>query len=173
MLFTQKIIMPCHCINIKITFLYMAGRIESIMSLSGDLDKLNGLFEKNENLYSYLGIRITGIKEGHVELSMPYSDNATRAGKVLHGGAMMTALDYAGGITTMTVNPGIDQVTQELKINFLAPMSNGPFKIVADAVKTGRTAVIIEIKLFDADGKLGIIALGTWYIIHDRIIKKN
>ena len=29
----------------------------------------------------------------------------------------------------MTVNDGMDQVTQEVKINFLAPMSKGPFRI--------------------------------------------
>ncbi|MEM0139213.1 MAG: PaaI family thioesterase [Ferroplasma sp.] len=151
----------------------MANRIKQVMDLSNNLDELNEFFGKNEELYSFLGIKITKIEEGHVELMLPYSDHVTRAGKVLHGGAMMTALDYAGGITTMTVNKEMDQVTQEIKINFLSTMSNGPFRVEAHAIKSGKTAVVIEIRLYDADGKLGIIALGTWYIIKDRIIKKE
>ena len=151
----------------------MANRIEQSMKFSDDLETLNKMFEQNENLFAYLGIKITKISKGYCELSLPYSEKITRAGNVLHGGIMMTAVDYAGGITTMTVNDGMDQVTQEVKVNFLAPMSAGPFRIEGKAIKAGRTAVIVEIKLFDSEGKLGIVALGTWYVIRDRIIKKS
>ncbi|WP_337860569.1 PaaI family thioesterase [Ferroplasma sp.] len=151
----------------------MESRVEKIMSLSDNLPELNELFEKNESLYSYLGIKIIKIEKGYVELSLPYSEKITRAGNVVHGGIMMTAVDYAGGITTMTVNDGIDQVTQEVKINFLAPMHKGPFRIEGRVIKPGRTAVVVEIKFFDSENSLGIIALGTWYIIRDRIIKKK
>ncbi|EQB74577.1 MAG: hypothetical protein AMDU4_FER2C00003G0022 [Ferroplasma sp. Type II] len=151
----------------------MENRVEKIMKLSNNLDRLNELFEKNESLYSYLGIKITKIEKGYCQLSLPYSNKITRTGNVVHGGIMMTAVDYAGGITTMTVNDGMDQVTQEVKINFLAPMSKGPFRIEGKVIKPGRTAVIVEIKFYDAEDRLGIIALGTWYVIRDRMIKKN
>ncbi len=151
----------------------MANRIQKIMSLSNDLDTLNQMFEQNENLYSYLGIKITKIEKGYCQLSLPYTEKITRSGNVVHGGIMMTAVDYAGGITTMTVNDGMDQVTQEVKINFLTPMSMGPFRIEGSVIKPGRTAVIVEIKVFDSEDRLGVIALGTWYVIRDRIIKKK
>lgn len=151
----------------------MENRIEKIMSLSNDLETLNQMFEQNESLYSYIGIKITKLEKGYCQLSLPYSEKITRAGNVVHGGIMMTAVDYAGGITSMTVNDGMDQVTQEVKINFLAPMSKGPFRIEGRVIKPGRTAVIIEIKFFDSEDKLGVIALGTWYIIRDSIIKKK
>jgi uncharacterized protein (TIGR00369 family) len=151
----------------------MENRIEKIMSLSNDLETLNQMFEQNESLYSYIGIKITKLEKGYCQLSLPYSEKITRAGNVVHGGIMMTAVDYAGGITSMTVNDGMDQVTQEVKINFLAPMSKGPFRIEGRVIKPGKTAVIIEIKFFDSEDKLGVIALGTWYIIRDSIIKKK
>jgi uncharacterized domain 1 len=151
----------------------MENRIEKIMSLSNDLETLNQMFEQNESLYSYIGIKITKLEKGYCQLSLPYSEKITRAGNVVHGGIMMTAVDYAGGITSMTVNDGMDQVTQEVKINFLAPMSKGPFRIEGRVIKPGRTAVVIEIKFFDSEDKLGVIALGTWYIIRDSIIKKK
>jgi uncharacterized protein (TIGR00369 family) len=150
----------------------MESRIEKIMSHAKDLDTLNDMFAKNENLYSYIGIKITKIEKGYCQLSLPYSEKIARSGNVVHGGIMMTAVDYAGGITTMTVNDGMDQVTQEVKVNFLAPMSKGPFRVEGRVIKPGRTAVVIEIKFFDSEDRLGIIALGTWYVIRDRIIKK-
>lgn len=151
----------------------MEDRIGKIMEMAKNLDELNEFFKDNDSIFSYLDIKITKMEKGHCEFSLPYNDRITRAGKVLHGGMIMTSLDYAGGVTTMTINNGIDQVTQELKINFLSPMHKGPFKVVADVIKSGRTAVIIEIKFYDSDGKLGAIALGTWYIIRDRVIQKK
>ncbi len=151
----------------------MTSRIEQIMGLSDDLDKMNRTFKESESLFDYMGLKITGIENGFCQMELPYDEKITRAGKVLHGGMIMSAVDYAGGITTMTVNDGIDQVTQEVKINFLAPMAKGPFRIEGKVVKAGRTAVIVEIKFYDAEGKLGVMALGTWYIIRDRVIKKS
>ncbi len=151
----------------------MENRIGKIMEMAKNLNDVNEFFRNNDSVVAYLNIKITKMEKGHCEFSLPFSDGITRAGKVLHGGMIMAALDYAGGLTTMTVNEGIDQVTQELKINFLSPMYKGPFKIVSNVIKPGRTAVIIETKLYDNDEKLGVIALGTWYIIKDRIIEKK
>ncbi|KQB34411.1 PaaI family thioesterase [Acidiplasma aeolicum] len=150
----------------------MPGRIEKAMNLAGNLKALNELFSADK-VFSYLGLEITKVEEGHCEMSMPYSERITRAGMVLNGGMMMAAADFIGGLTAMTVNNGSDQVTQELKINFLNPMHRGPFRLVSDVIKAGHKSVVIEIKLYDADGTMGIIGLGTWYIIHDRIIKKD
>ena len=151
----------------------MDDRINKVLDKSDNLDLLNDFFSENDSVYSYMGIKITKFSRGHCELEIPYSEKLLRAGKVLHGGMIMAALDYAGGLTTMTFNDGNDQVTQEIKINFLNPMYRGPFKITTDVIKAGKTAVVVELKLYDADGKIGTIALGTWYIIRDRIIQKK
>ncbi|BCU70216.1 esterase [Stygiolobus caldivivus] len=125
-----------------------------------------------EKLFSYLGLKVIKIEKGYVETSLEYSENVLRIGGVLHGGAIMTTIDYTGGLATMTVNDGEDQVTQELKINFLEPMSNGPFRCVAKVVRAGRTAVVVEVDFFDKDGVLGAKALGTWYILRGRRVAK-
>ncbi len=151
----------------------MDNRINKVLENSDDLGILNDFFSENDSVYSYMGIKITKFSHGHCELEIPYSERLLRAGNVLHGGMMMAALDYAGGLTAMTLNDGNDQVTQEIKINFLSPMYKGPFKITTDVVKAGKTAVVIELKLYDAEGKIGAIAIGTWYIIRDRIIQKK
>jgi len=128
------------------------------------------LLEDNDKVYKYIGIKLLEQKEGYVKLQIPYKDELCRRGGVLNGGIIMTAMDFAGGLATLTVNDGIDQVTQELKTNFLEPMYKGPFTVEANIIRKGRTAVVVEIKFKDSEGKIGAIGLGTWYIIRDRLV---
>ncbi|AWR95658.1 PaaI family thioesterase [Acidianus brierleyi] len=128
------------------------------------------LLEDNDKVYKYIGIKLLEQKEGYVKLQIPYKEELCRRGGVLNGGIIMTAMDFAGGLATLTVNDGIDQVTQELKTNFLEPMYKGPFTVEANIIRKGRTAVVVEIKFKDNEGKIGAIGLGTWYIIRDRLI---
>jgi len=69
-----------------------------------------------------LEVKIISLEPGRAVIEIPYKQELTRRGKVLHGGMIMTAIDIAGGLAVLTVNDGVDQVTQELKINFLEPI---------------------------------------------------
>ena len=123
-------------------------------------------------MFSYIGLKVIKLDKGYAETELAYSENILRTGGVLHGGAIMTVIDYTGGLATMTVNDGDDQVTQELKINFLEPMKNGPFRCVGRVIRAGRTAVVVEVEFYDRDGVLGAKALGTWYILRGRRVSK-
>ncbi|AWR97940.1 hotdog fold thioesterase [Acidianus sulfidivorans JP7] len=126
-----------------------------------------------EPVFSLLGAKIIELKEGYAKISIEYKPELTRRGGVLNGGIIMTAMDFAGGLSTLTVNDGIDQVTQELKTNFLQPMSKGPFYCEGKVIRKGRTTVVVEIKFLDSENKLGAIGLGTWFIIRERKIQKE
>ncbi len=128
---------------------------------------------EKENVASYLGMKILEVNDGKSKLEIPYSERICRRGGVLHGGMIMTSMDYAGGLAVASINDGVDQVTQELKVNFLEPMFKGPFTVEARVVRKGRTAVVVEIEFKDSEGKLGAIGLGTWYIIRDRKVSKD
>jgi len=128
---------------------------------------------ESEAVASYLGMKIIEVKDGKSKLEVPYSERICRRGGVLHGGMIMTSMDYAGGLAVASINDGIDQVTQELKVNFLEPMYKGPFTVEAKVLRKGRTAVVVEIEFKDSEGKLGAVGLGTWYIIRDRKVSKE
>ncbi|SMD31027.1 PaaI family thioesterase [Picrophilus oshimae] len=144
-------------------------RLDDFKNIYNNVDALNKLME-HDKLFNYMNIRFTRVSRGHVELEFPISENVVRVGNVLHGGMIMTAMDYTGGFTCMTVASGMDQVTQEIKINFLAPMAKSPFKFIGDIIKEGRTAIVVEIRAYDSEKKLCAIGLGTWYVLHDRTI---
>lgn len=126
------------------------------------------IFEENDQVFKYIGAKILELKEGYSKIEIPYKKELCRRGNVLNGGIIMTAMDFAGGLATMTINDGMDQVTQELKVNFLEPMYNGPFTVEGKVIRKGKTTVVVEITFKDAEGKIGAIGLGTWYIIRDR-----
>lgn len=118
-----------------------------------------------EKLASYIGLKVVKVSKGYAETTFDYSENVTRLGGILHGGVIMTVLDYTGGIATMTVNEGFNQVTQELKVNFLEAMKDGPFKCIGKVIRAGKTTVVVDLSLYDANNVLGAKALGTWHIL--------
>ncbi|WP_126451277.1 PaaI family thioesterase [Sulfodiicoccus acidiphilus] len=130
-----------------------------------DLEAVNKTFEELEPFFKFLKLRIVKLEEGRAVLEIPFHKEITRTGDILHGGAVMTVMDYTGGLTVMTVNDGEDQVTQELKVNFLEPMRKGPFTSEGKIVRKGRTTVVVDLEFRDSSGTLGAKALGTWYIL--------
>ncbi len=128
-------------------------------------EEVNNAIRILDPVFNYLGAEIVDIKEGEAVLSFPYKKELLRRGGILNGGIIMTAMDFTGGLAALTVNDGNDQVTQELKINFLEPMQKGPFKVIGKVIRKGKHTIVVEIDLYDAEGKLGAKAIGTWFIL--------
>lgn len=129
--------------------------------------------EVKDPVFNYLGMEIVEIKEGYAKLQFPYKPELCRSGGVINGGILMTSMDFAGGIAVLTVNDGIDQVTQDLKVNFLEPMYKGPFTVEARVIRKGGRTAVVEITVKDSEGKIGAIGLGTWYLIKSRNVGIN
>ena len=79
-------------------------------------------------LFKGVGYRVVKVGNGKAELTFPFSRAIARRGDMVHGGIIMYTLDNVCGIAVMTVNRGVDQLTTELKINFLEPLRIGPFR---------------------------------------------
>lgn len=133
--------------------------------------ELNKFFKTESGLFSIAKFSIKKIGDGTAEISFPFSQEIARHGGIVHGGMVSFALDNAGGLAVMTKNTGIEQVTLELKINFLEPLKKQPFTARGEVLRHGKITSVAESELRDGDGKLCAKALGTWYMIHDRRIK--
>jgi uncharacterized protein (TIGR00369 family) len=126
-------------------------------------------FLKNESgLFSLAKFSVKKIGDGYAELTFPFSQEVARHGGIVHGGIISFALDNAGGIAVMTQNTGIDQVTLELKINFLEPLKKEPYLARGTILRHGRITSVAEAEIRDGDDKLCAKALGTWYMIHKK-----
>ena len=122
----------------------------------------------DSDLFKIVGFKVVKVRTGRAELSFPYSKAVTRRGGLVHGGIVMYSLDNACGIAAMSVNPGVDQLTTELNVNFLRPLRKGPFRAIGRVVKAGNSVVVVEGEVRDAEGALCAKSLGSWYIIRQR-----
>jgi uncharacterized protein (TIGR00369 family) len=110
-----------------------------------------------------LGISITRLEPGEVDLAMPYSAAWTQQNGFVHAGIVTAGLDTACGIAAFTLMPaGCDVLTVEFKTNLLAPARGEHFVFRAHVVKPGRTLTVCEAQAFAAqDGGENLIATMT------------
>ena len=139
---------------------------ESLKASGADVERQVQEAFEHDRIFGFLGFRVEKVEPGRVQMSFPLSDNATRWGGMVHGGVVMTALDNACGLAVMTVNPGKDQVTMELKVNFLETLTDGPFHVQARVIRSGRTVLVAEGEISDSKDSLCAKAGGTWMVLN-------
>lgn len=138
---------------------------DSLKASGADVEKQVQQAFENDRIFRYIGFSVEKVESGSVLLSFPMSENATRWGGIVHGGVIMTALDNACGLAVMTVNPGKDQVTMELKVNFLEQLADGPFHVQGRVIRSGRTAIVAEGEIRDSKSVLCAKGIGTWLVL--------
>ncbi|BDB98065.1 PaaI family thioesterase [Saccharolobus caldissimus] len=126
-------------------------------------EELNELL-KQEEIFNFIGIKFERIEKGYSRLTFNYHERLTRIGGILHGGVIFSAMDYAGSMAARSLDNVKDEVTVELKVNFLKPMKDGPFVVEAKVINEGKRIVTIEVWAYDRNKNLCAKALGTWVV---------
>lgn len=137
---------------------------DSLKASGADVEALAQKAFENDQIFRYVGFKVDKVETGSVQLSFPMSEKVTRWGGLVHGGVIMTAMDNACGLAVMTVNPGKNQVTMELKVNFLEQLTDGPFRVLGKVIRDGRTAIVAEAEVRDSKGALCAKGIGTWMV---------
>ena len=142
------------------------GVFEQIRNNGGSPEEeVQKFFEGESGLFSEAKFAVEKLGDGYAELSFPFSPLVARHGGIVHGGIISFALDNVGGLAVMTRNTGLDQVTLELKLNFLEPLKHQPFRALGKVIRHGSTISVAEAEVMDASGRICAKALGTWYLI--------
>jgi uncharacterized protein (TIGR00369 family) len=90
-----------------------------------------------------LGVRMSAIERGRVELAMEHDDRFTQQHGFVHGGAVAAVLDSACGYAAFTVMPPDAAVlTAAYTINLLAPAAGRRFVMTGEVVRAGRTLIV-------------------------------
>lgn len=111
-------------------------------------DKVRSSFARQAAM-AELGIAITSVQAGIVELTMPYDKRFTQQHGFIHAGIVTTALDSACGYAAFSLMPEEAAVlTVEFKTNLLAPAGGDSFKFIGSVVKSGRTLSVCEAQAF-------------------------
>jgi uncharacterized protein (TIGR00369 family) len=100
-----------------------------------------------------LGIRTFGGPE-EVEATLVWTPELCTADGVLHGGVLMALADSAGGVCAfLNLPPGGRTVTIESKTNFFGAVREGTVHARSRPLHRGRTTIVVETDLLDADGR--------------------
>jgi uncharacterized protein (TIGR00369 family) len=119
-----------------------------------------------------LGIEITDLKPGEIELRMPYAIAYTQQHGFIHAGIITTALDSACGYAAFSLMPEDAAVlTVEFKTNLIAPARGDHFLFRARVIKPGRTITVCEAQALAVEGgkeKLVATMTGTLMALFGR-----
>ena len=120
------------------------------MSSQPDATPDSALFQRvlysleRQGLMRHLGARLLRVEPGLCEIALPYSDRVTQQQGTFHGGAMGALADIAGGYAGLTMAPdGMEVVTVEYKINFLAARQGGELRAVGRVVRAGQRVIVV------------------------------
>jgi uncharacterized protein (TIGR00369 family) len=117
------------------------------------LARVRASFDR-QGMMTTLGVEVTAVEPGRVEMSLRHDDRFTQQHGFLHAGAVASVLDTACGYAAYSVMPPEASVlTATYTINLLAPAAGQQFAIIGEVVRAGRTLVVCRGEAF-ADGGL-------------------
>ena len=100
-----------------------------------------------------LGIELVDASPDEVHARLAWEERLCTAAGILHGGALMTLADSTGAILAYLNLPEGAQATAtiESKTNFFRPVSSGHVDAVSRVLHKGRTTIVVETDLRDAE----------------------
>jgi uncharacterized protein (TIGR00369 family) len=102
-----------------------------------------------------LGMDVVAATPDEVHLRLAWSEGLCTAAGVLHGGALMALADSGGGLLAFLNLPegATGTATIESKTNFFRAVREGHVDAVSRPLHKGRTTIVVETDVRDADGK--------------------
>ncbi|HKH31929.1 MAG TPA: PaaI family thioesterase [Gaiellaceae bacterium] len=103
-----------------------------------------------------LGLEIVAASPEEVRARLDWDERRCTAGGILHGGALMGLADSSGGLCAFLNLPAgaTGTATIESKSNFFRPVSDRYVEATSRVLHQGRSTIVVETELRDADGRL-------------------
>lgn len=120
------------------------------------MDALNPKFAEEvaasfakQSIMNLIGARLSLVKPGVVEITLPYREDLTQQDGYLHAGVVTTIADSACGYAAFTLMPASSRVLAvEFKVNLLRPARAPEFVARAEVIKAGRTLTVVGADVF-------------------------
>jgi acyl-CoA thioesterase len=118
-----------------------------------------------ENPYiATMGIEVPELGLGYARFVMPFKPGMANSIGLLQGGMIAALADEAVAYALWSLVPAGELIsTVEMKINFLAPVRQGPIEAIARIAKRGKTISLGEVEVREQDQ---LVAKGLFTYIH-------
>ena len=102
-----------------------------------------------------LGMEVITSTPDEVRARILWDASRCTGGGLLHGGLIMALADSCGGASAFFNLPegATGTTTIESKTNFFRGVKEGYVEAVAKPLHKGRTTIVVDTEIFDADGK--------------------
>jgi uncharacterized protein (TIGR00369 family) len=122
----------------------------------GMTDELTAQLHAAMPFTAVLGATALEVGPDAVVLRLDWDATRCTSGGLLHGGALMALADAAGGWCAFLNLPAgsAGTATVTSATNFLRPVTGGHVEATARPLNVGRTVIVADTELRDADGRL-------------------
>lgn len=101
-----------------------------------------------------LGLEAIAASKEEVRVRMDWAAERCTAQGIVHGGALMSMADAAGAtLAVLNLPEGAWTSTIESKTNFFRAVRDGHVEATAHALHVGRTTIVVQTDLCDAEGR--------------------
>lgn len=98
---------------------------------------------------NWLGIKIAKLGAGTADLSLVIKKSHQQYQGIAHGGVLASLADTAATFAALTVIPeGMDVVTIEFKVNFLAGVPAGQLIAKGSTVRVGSRVAVSDVRVY-------------------------
>lgn len=101
-----------------------------------------------------VGVELVAAGREEVRGRLDWAPERCTTGGVIHGGALMVMADSLGALCAFLSLPeGSGTSTIESKTNFFRAVRSGSVDAISRPLHVGRSTIVIQTDLFDADGR--------------------
>jgi 1,4-dihydroxy-2-naphthoyl-CoA hydrolase len=116
-----------------------------------------------------LGCEAVAAAPGEVRARVAWDEDRCTIGGVLHGGVVMALADTTGAwCAFLNLLAGASTTTIESKTNFLRAVRSGHVEAVSRPLHVGRTIVVVDTEVRDAEGRLAARVTQTQAVLPAR-----
>jgi uncharacterized protein (TIGR00369 family) len=128
-----------------------------------DLEELVALMPFSQSL----GIELTAANKDGVEGTLAWTPERCTTAGILHGGVLMSMADSLGAVCAFLNLPdGAGTSTIESKTNFFRAVKEGSVTATSTPVHVGRTTIVVQTHVHDANGKLVSLTTQTQAVLN-------
>jgi uncharacterized protein (TIGR00369 family) len=102
-----------------------------------------------------LGIEALSASPEEVRLRLAWREELCTAGGLMHGGALMSLADSAGGVCAFLNLPDGATATATIQssTSFLRPVRDGYAEAISRPLSVGRNVIAVDTEVVDANGR--------------------
>ena len=114
---------------------------------------LVALLKNTSTYFHHLGMEILDLHAGRSTIRLPLGAHLKNTSGSMHGGAIASLIDSAGGLAARTLTHPATVTTVEFKVNFLAPIRHGAVLADGQVIHRGRRLVVSEVVVRDEEDR--------------------